>query len=371
MKLNEGIALPFYARVTFIILGFLALFTILYIGKAVFVPLLFSIIFAIVLNPVVSLLTKSGLNRVFAIILSIFFGLIIVAAVSGFLISQISQFIETWPELAARFSIIVKNFTSWLSEFFTINPGNIEKWINSAWSGLLESNTALIGTTISTFGGILMAGILVPVYIFLFLYYQLLLLEFIKKLFIESNQIRVEHVITQTQTVIQTYLVGLIIETTIIAVLEISTLAILGIKYAVLLGIIGALLNIIPYIGGIVAVVLPMFVAIVTKSSGMYAIYILLIYYAIQLIDNNIILPRLVASKVRINALFSIIVVIAGNALWGIPGMILSIPLLVVLKLLFDNIEPLQPWGFLLGDTVPTHAVKLKPVFRKIKKPEI
>jgi predicted PurR-regulated permease PerM len=367
----EGITLPIYARVTFIILGFLAFFTILYIARAIFIPLLFSLIFAFVLYPVVSLLTRAGLNRVVAIMLSIFFGLLIVAAISGFLIFQISHFIESWPELVEKFSLISNNFTSRLSEVFAINPNSVEKWIKSAWIGFLESNSALIGTTLSTFGGILMAGILVPVYIFLLLYYQLLLREFIKKLFIGSNQIRVEHVITQTQSVIQTYLVGLIIETAIIAVLEISTLAILGIKYAVLLGIIGALLNIIPYIGGIVAVVLPMFVAIVTKSSGMYAISILLIYYAIQLIDNNIILPRLVASKVRINALFSIIAVIAGNALWGIPGMILSIPLLVVLKLLFDNIESLQAWGYLLGDTVPIHAVKLKPVFRIIKKPDI
>ncbi len=371
MKLNEGITLPLYARLTFIILGFLAFFTILYIGKTVFIPLLFSLIFAIVLNPVVSLLTKTGLNRIVAIILSIFFGLIIVVAISGFLVSQISQFIETWPELAARFVILISNFTSWLSEIFAINPENIENWIAKTGSGFLDSNTALIGSTISTFGGILMAGILIPVYIFLFLYYQLLLLEFIKKLFIESNQIRVGHIITQTQTIIQAYLAGLLIETAIIAVLEVSTLAILGIKYAILLGVIGALLNIIPYIGGIVAVVLPMIIAIATKSSGMYAIYILLIYYAIQLVDNNIIVPRLVASKVRINALVSIIAVIAGNALWGIPGMILSIPLLVVLKLLFDNIESLQPWGFLLGDTVPTHAVKLKPVFSKMKKPGI
>ena len=107
-----------------------------------------------------------------------------------------------------------------------------------------------------------------------------------------------------------------------------------------------------------------MMVALVTKSSGWYAIYVLAIYYFIQLIDNNFIVPKIVASKVKINALFSIIAVIIGNALWGIPGMFLSIPLFAIIKLIFDNIEPLKPWGFLLGDTMPP-LLLIKPVFKK------
>jgi predicted PurR-regulated permease PerM len=141
---------------------------------------------------------------------------------------------------------------------------------------------------------------------------------------------------------------------------------VLGIEYALLLGIVGALLNVIPYIGGLVAVALPMIVALATKSTPIYALYVLIIYYIIQLIDNNFIVPKIVASKVKINALFSIIVVLAGNALWGIPGMFLSIPLLAIVKLLFDHIEPLKPWGLLLGDTMPS-ILKIKMRFKKKK----
>jgi predicted PurR-regulated permease PerM len=150
------------------------------------------------------------------------------------------------------------------------------------------------------------------------------------------------------------------------AILEISALLILGIEYAFLLGIVGALLNVIPYIGGLVAVALPMAVALATKSSPVYALYIVVIYYIIQVIDNNYIVPRIVASKVKINALFSIVAVIAGNAIWGIPGMFLSIPLLAIVKLICDNIEPLKPWGFLLGDTM-TPMLKIKLNLKRIK----
>jgi predicted PurR-regulated permease PerM len=112
-----------------------------------------------------------------------------------------------------------------------------------------------------------------------------------------------------------------------------------------------------------VAVALPMMVAFVTKSSPWYPFYIMAAYYFIQLIDNNYIVPYIVASKVKINALFSIIVVLAGNALWGIPGMFLSIPLLAIVKLICDHIEPLKPWGFLLGDTMPP-LLKIKQILK-------
>jgi predicted PurR-regulated permease PerM len=191
--------------------------------------------------------------------------------------------------------------------------------------------------------------------------------DFIHKLFGKDNKSQVTEIITQTKKVVQQYLVGLVIETAIIAVLEIAALLILGIEYAILLGILGALLNLIPYIGGVVAVALPMMVALATKDTGWYALYVLGIYYFIQIIDNNYIVPMIVASKVKINALFSIIAVIAGNALWGVSGMFLSIPLLAIVKLIFDHIEPMKPWGFLLGDTMPS-ILKIEPILKTIKK---
>jgi predicted PurR-regulated permease PerM len=216
-------------------------------------------------------------------------------------------------------------------------------------------------------GSALVVLFLIPVYIFLILFYEPLLLDFVRKLFGTENQNQVSTIVTKTKTVIQQYLIGLIIEAAIVAALEITALLILGIEYAILLGILGALLNVIPYIGGLIAVALPMIVALATKDSGWYAIYVLIIYYIIQIIDNNYIVPKIVASKVKINALFSIIVVIAGNALWGVPGMFLSIPLLAIVKLIFDNVEPLNAWGFLLGDTMP-ELLGIDPILKKIKK---
>jgi len=149
-----------------------------------------------------------------------------------------------------------------------------------------------------------------------------------------------------------------------VAVLNSSALLILGIQYAILLGIIGALLNVIPYIGGLIAITLPMLVALATKEP-VYALFVFGAYVAVQFIDNNFIVPRIVASKVKINALMSIIVVLLGGALWGVAGMFLAIPLTAIIKVILDRIEPLKPFGFLLGDTMPDPS---KDMF-KIRKP--
>jgi predicted PurR-regulated permease PerM len=94
-------------------------------------------------------------------------------------------------------------------------------------------------------------------------------------------------------------------------------------------------------------------VALVTKPSPWFAFYVFGVHTFIQIIDNDFIVPKIVASKVKINALFSILVVLVGNALWGIPGMFLSLPLLAIVKVIFDHLESMKPWGFLLGDTMP------------------
>ena len=159
------------------------------------------------------------------------------------------------------------------------------------------------------------------------------------------------------------------IEAAIIATLNSVGLLILGIDYAIILGITGALLNVIPYIGGVIAIALPMIIAFVTKDSISYPLLVMGIYLVIQFTDNHLIIPRIVASKVKINALVSVIAVLIGGSLWGVAGMFLSIPLTAILKVVFDHIEILKPWGFLLGNIVPS-ATKLSFIKPK-KKPQL
>ena len=362
---DKEIILPFYAKTIFFLIGFIALFAILYIAQSIIVPVVLAILIAILLHPVVNFFVRKGIHRVIAIFLALVLIFLMVAAFGSLIFSQASKFSESWPVLVDKFTVLLNQTITWASGYFDINPQKIHEWIIKTKGELINTNGAALGRTIINVSSGLVMFFLIPVYIFLILFYQPIILDFIRKIFAKSNQNQVHEIVTQTKTVIQRYLIGLVIEFVIVAILNSVALLILGIDYAILLGVIGALLNVIPYIGGFVAIALPMMIALVTKSTAWYAVYVLGAYYFIQLIDNHYIVPKIVASKVKINALFAIIVVLAGNALWGITGMFLSIPLLAIVKLIFDHIEPLKPWGYLLGDTMPP-LLTIKPILKKI-----
>lgn len=366
--MDQEFKLPFYAKISIFLIGLIAFVAILYIAQGIIVPLVFAIIFAIVLHPVVNFFIRLRINRIVSIVLALLLTTIALAALVALLFTQASRFTESWPVLVDKFTDILNQTISTAAGYLDIDPTKIHEWITKSVGELLNFSTASIGQTLVAVGNSVMVTLLLPLYIFLILYYQPLILEFIRQLFCNSNQSQVKEIVTQTKTTIQRYLTGLIIEAVIVAGMDIAVLLALGIDYAILLGVIGALLNAIPYIGGLVAVALPMMVALATNSTTWSPLYVLIGYYIIQLIDNNYIVPYIVASKVKINALFSIIVVFVGNALWGVSGMFLSIPLLAIVKLIFDHIDSLKPWGLLLGDTMPP-IIKIKPFrLRRIKR---
>src|SRR6185369_3265784 len=149
----------------------------------------------------------------------------------------------------------------------------------------------------------------------------------------KSQHAMVGEVLFTTKSLIQSYLSGLMIEMVIVAILNSIGLLIIGVDYAIVFGVIGAILNLIPYIGGIVAISLPMLMAFVT-GTPISAFFVLIAYLIVQFIDNNYLVPVIVASKVKVNALVSIIVVLIGGTLWGVAGMFLSIPLTAIVKVI-------------------------------------
>jgi predicted PurR-regulated permease PerM len=368
--INKELQIPFFALASIFLIGLIAFVAILYIAQGIIVPLVFATIIAVVLHPVVNFFVRIKINRIIAIVIVLVLTSVVIVAFFVLLFSQASQFGDSWPLLVDKFTDTLNQSITSLAGYFEIDPQKIRDWITTTKNEFLNFSKEAIGKTLISVGGVIMILFLIPVYVFLILFYQPLIIEFIHRLFCEKNQSQVKEIVSQTKKVIQHYLVGLIIEGVMVAGLNSAFLLVIGIDYAILLGLIGAVLNVIPYIGGLVAVALPMIVALATKSTAWYCLYVLIGYYIIQLIDNNYIVPYIVASKVKINALFSIMVVFVGNQLWGIPGMFLSIPLLAIIKLIFDHLESLKPWGFLLGDTMPP-LIKISPILKKFKKAKL
>ena len=350
--------IPFYAKLALISISAFAFLYTIYIGQRIILPIVYATIIAILLNPVVNLFLKIRINKVVAITIAVMFAIILTLGLLYFISIQVSLFSETYPVLKEKYNASSLHLINWISQNFNIEVYKINDWIKETENSAIRNMGGSIGQTLSTINGFLIVVVLLPVYLFMILFYKPLLLEFIHRLFKSTYQKEVLEVLNNSKRIIQSYLVGLLLEAVIIATLNSVGLLILGIDYAVILGVTGALLNVIPYIGGVIAIALPMIMAFVTKDATS-AILVLGVYVLIQFIDNHFIIPSIVASKVKINALVSVIVVIVGGALCGIPGMFLSIPVTAIIKVVCDHVESLKPWGYLLGNIVPTKILKL------------
>lgn len=342
---------PFYIKATVILIGLFYLINILSALSGILVPFAFAILCAILLNPLCNRLIDLKIPKPLAILLTLLAGLGFTALVFYLLSIQMMQFGQSFPLLKIKFGQIIDSLEQYVSLQFGISTEKQVLFIKNA----INSSEASIGALIGTIFGTLSVMILIPIYIFMLLLYKTLILNFLYEVFSEEHSKRVGEVLAQTKTAIQSYIVGLLIEMIIVSALNSVALIMLGVKYAILLGVIGGIVNILPYIGGFIAVLLPILIATVTKNGYSTQVEIIVAYLLIQFVDSNIIFPRFVSVKVQINALISLIVVFLGNAMWGVAGMFLILPMVAVMKIIFDRVDDLKPWGKLLGDEVPVY----------------
>ncbi|MES2620430.1 MAG: AI-2E family transporter [Bacteroidota bacterium] len=348
--MNTPTKIPLYVKVSLTLIALYVFISMLSLTRSILVPFLFAVITAIAISPAVNFLIRKKINRALSIALVLFILLLVVGGLIAFLSSQAGLLTEALPHLTAKFELLLNNTIAWASECFNVSPQNINAWLANLKAQLSSASSSVIGNSLTAVGEIMAALILIPVYIFMLLFYQPHLVESVHRIFGTVNNNKLDEVLTETRAIIQSYLGGLLIEFAIVATLNSIGLLILGIDYAILLGISAGLLNVVPYLGGIIGVAIFMLIALVTKPA-IYVLYVVLLYSVIQFVDNNYIVPKIVGSKVKLNALLSLLAVLAGAALWGVPGMFLSIPIMAIVKLICDRIDSLKPLGFLLGET--------------------
>lgn len=354
--MKEDFILPFYVKSSIIVIGLFVFVYILYLTQSIIVPIIYSTIIAIVLNPMVNFFTNRKVNEVLAVSITLTIAIVITLLIISFLSIQMMQFTDSLPKFVEKSNQIADSFELWASNRFGIDKIKIHSMVLKKRSEFINNGGVMIGQTIISTGSKVIVALLIPVYVFMILFYQKHLIKFIHKLFNRKEYGEVDAVLNSTKLIIQGYLDGLFLEALIMAFLNSATLLIIGVDYAILLGILGAIVNVIPYVGGIISIFFPVIIAIISDTPS-DAILVIIFYLIIQFFDVHYIVPKVVASKVKINALISIIVVLSGGALWGLPGMFLSIPITAIVKVIFDHIEPVKPWGFLLG--VPPNGISL------------
>jgi len=342
---------PFYLKLAMVLFSILAIGYLSILGKEILSPLLFGLLFALLLLPLARYFEiKFNLHRNAASGIAV---LIMLAALTGlgFLIStQISRLSQNLPLLQEQIMTSLHNFQQWISDTFQINIEKQMDYVNSATTKLERATPNVIGATVVSLSSVLFFLVFVVLDTFFILIYRRRLLIFLVGVFREEDSQIVYDIVRTVQFIIRKYLVGLLLEMTTVAIVCSSAFLIIGIKYAILLGLITALFNIVPYIGIFTALALNIIITFATTAVATKVILVIITVVAMHLVDSNILLPLIVGSKVRINAFITLLGIVVGEMLWGISGMFLSIPVIAIAKIIFERIESLQTWGLLLGE---------------------
>ena len=340
---------PFYERLALTLIGILALGYLIVVGKELLDPMIFGFIFAILLLPVSNFLEqKCRLPRSASSLVSILLLIGLVFSILYLVGSQISKVADDWPMLQTQVKQSLHDLQDWIQSTFHINAKNQLSYVDQTAKKIMASGTDVLGTTFGAISSLMLFYVFIMIFTFFILLYRRLLLRFIIWVFRDENTEIVMDIVENIQSILRQYILGLLLEMVIVAAVAISLFLLIGIKYAALLGIIVGLFNIIPYIGIFSALLLS---AVITFATGNIKETLIVIssVIGIHAVDANFLLPTIVGSKVRLNALISFIGIILGEMIWGLSGMFLSIPVIAILKIIFDRIDSLKPWGYLLG----------------------
>lgn len=311
------------------------------------VPILVSVLLSILVSPITVQLEDKGLGRIPAIVLTLVLFLGLIAGVLYVSYTQISDMIEMWPSFQSKANVMIHQTTIWMSETFGFQTRSQMNDLEHMSAQLIQDNgsKALLMTT--TLLGTLA---LIPLYMFFMLYYRTFFCNFLYGLLGKTDKKRINLILYRIYDVIHNYLAGIFIVMVIVGSMNTLGLLLLGIKYAVFFGFFAALLLLIPYIGVMIGSALPIMMALVTKESPMYAVGVAGVFATIQFLEGNFITPYVVGSKISINPLMAIVGLLLGGMLWGIPGMILALPMVAILKVILDHSEHLKAFGYVLGD---------------------
>jgi predicted PurR-regulated permease PerM len=328
-------------------------------------PIAFAGLISYLLYPLVNFLEKKHFTRILAILIVILFSLVIMASIFFLFYSQLTRLFTNYEEIKSQVVSNIELLQKYLSSYLGIKDNGIEiflknqveQFFGNANGGVRKAFTATTGTIFRI--------VILPVYTFLLLYYRTKFAYFILKIVPRESKYITLNILREISRVAGQYIGGVTLVVLILCVVNSTGLAIIGVEYAILLGIVSALFNFIPYFGTLMGGLAPFLFVLMTTDEPLYfGIRVALLFLLVQFTENYILTPNIVGGNVKINPLFIIIGLIAGGLIWGIPGMLVIIPFLAILKIIFSHIPALEPYAYLLG---LKGTRKYAITFRKIK----
>lgn len=346
----DKIILPTYIKALLVMIFTGVLLYFLIVGKSIFIPLAMGGFFAILFTPMCNWMESKNTPRVLS---SVFALLVMIALVGGllaFVIGTVTSFTNDFENVTGRIQQVAHQIDVWTFETFGIDEKLDEKANSNYLYNLLNQNSKSISEFLLNTVGSLTGAVLIPLFMFFFLLYRDHLTQVLISIYKDKDAATVQLRVTSLRKVIQNYLSGVGKVMVILAVLNITAYSALGIKHAIFFGLVGAILNIIPYIGPFFGVLLPVSYAFLTEEGFFVPLAILIIYQIIQMFEGNFLTPKIVGGNVNLNAFVTLLGLLLGATIWGVAGMILAIPVLAILREIFDLDDSTKPYALLLGE---------------------
>jgi AI-2 transport protein TqsA len=343
------IKFPFYARLALTLFAIALILVFMWFGKSLLVPLFFSFLVAILLHPVVCYLERRRLPRALASIITLLTFILLLSGIFYFFSHQVVRLSRDLPSLQARVLEKWDDIQDWISDKYHITNTQQVAYMNKSVAGILNTAVNSVATTFIGIAETLILTIFFLIFTFFILQYRRHLRGFVIELFHEDHNNKVHSVINRIRTLINSYVLGLLIEMVVVAVLIFGSLMIIGVKYALLIGVMAGILNVIPYLGIYVSMGIAMLIAAATGSTGQ-VVAVVIVFLVTHFADANFILPHVVGGKMKMNPFITILAVLIGHLVWGIPGMFLFIPLTAMIRIISEEVTDMKPWAFLIGE---------------------
>ena len=341
--------LPSYLKFVIILFGLIMLFFVLIIGRSFVVPVVTAFIFALILQPVCTFLEKWKIPRGLSSILSIILIFVVLFFTFYFISIQVGSISRDLSEIGSRFQGFVDEVNAWLSENLGIAEGQQAEYFKDSISDFVQSSSSILTNTLSATADFFTSLVLIFISLFFLLYYRSFFVEFLYRLIPADSHTKLGLIIKNGTSVVRAYVIGLFTVILILAILNTTGLMLIGIEHAMFFGVLAAMLTVIPYFGVIIGSILPILFAFLTKDSLWYPIGVAIMFWVVQFLEGNFITPNIVGNKVSLNPFVVILALFIGGMVWGAIGMILAIPVVAMLKVIFDSVDSLKPFGFLMG----------------------
>jgi predicted PurR-regulated permease PerM len=338
------------AKATQFLFFWIALVVVLYYGRVILVPFVFAAILSMLMAPVCRKLDSLGFHRVLSSLICILILLAVFVCTLFIMFAQVNSFRQDIPMIEHKLNTMIASLHTWLEQRFNIPVEHQKQVLQNQIRYFTESSSSYIGSVVTSAAGIIINASFIFVISFLLLYGKEKYYDFFLQLMHGTHDDVKNSLLNRITLVAQKYLVGRALSMLVLFILYLIALLIIGVNNALLLSLVAALVNIIPYVGPILAGVFPFLAALVTQDTFGPAIWVVISFSVIQGIDNYFVTPYVMGGEVSLSALATILSIICGGILWGIAGMILFIPLLSIAKIIFDHVDVLNPYGYLIGD---------------------